>query len=127
MRESTTELFQGDVFTRHGLYDVGTGDEHVTRSLHHEDEVGKCRRIHATTGAGSKDHGDLRNNTRGLGVSVEDAAVGIEPRDSFLDASAGAVVETNDGKAHRRREVHDLVNFLAVRFTEGATKDREVL
>ena len=32
-----------------GLHYVRTGDEHVALFLHHEDEVGQCRRIAGTT------------------------------------------------------------------------------
>ena len=76
---------------------------------------------------GPEDDRDLRHDARGASVATEDAAVGVETRDALLDARAGAVVEANDGQAHGRGEVHDLLDLLAVGLTQRAAEDREVL
>ena len=34
-----TELLEGHFLARHRLHDIGAGDEHVTRLVHHEDEI----------------------------------------------------------------------------------------
>src|SRR6266508_3404004 len=39
MRRRAAELLEGDLLPRHGLHDVGAGDELVRRALDHEDEV----------------------------------------------------------------------------------------
>jgi hypothetical protein len=44
-----------------------------------------------------------------------------------LNARARTVVEANYGQTHGRREVHDLLDLLAVGFAERATEDGEVL
>ena len=44
-----------------------------------------------------------------------------------MDARAPTVVESNDGQAHGRRQVHDLLDLLAVRLAQRATEDGEVL
>ena len=127
MGQRAPELFEGDVFTGDGLHDVGTGDEHVTGVLHHEDEVRQRRGVDATSGARTEDHRDLRHDAGRAGVADEDPAVGVEGGDALLNSRAGAVVQSDDRQTHRRRHVHDLVNLLAVGLADRAAEDREVL
>ena len=43
VRHRTAEFVFGHLFVRHRLDDVGPGDEHVGRVLHHHVKVGDCR------------------------------------------------------------------------------------
>ena len=121
------ELLEGDVLAGHRLHHVGAGDEHVRRALHHEDEVGHGRRVDRAAGAGPEDHADLGDHPRGGHVAVEDAAVGVQRDDAFLDAGSGAVVEADHGHAGRGGQVHDLVDLLGEDLAQGAAEDGEVL
>ena len=76
---------------------------------------------------GPEDHADLRDHARRLHVAEEDAAVGVERHDAFLDAGAGAVVEADHRRADRLGEVHHLVDLLGEHLAERAAEDREVL
>ena len=127
VRHRAAELLLRDVLAGHRLHDVGTGDEHVRRALHHEDEVGHRRRVDRAAGARAEDHADLRDHARRLHVAVEDAAVGVERDDAFLDAGAGAVVEADHRRADRLGEVHHLVDLLGEHLAERAAEDGEVL
>ena len=121
------ELLERHVLAGHRLHHVGARDEHVAGVLHHEDEVGQRRRVDRAARAGPEDHRDLGHDARGPGVAVEDAAVGVERRHALLDPRAGAVVEPDDRQAHRRGQVHDLVDLLAVGLAQRAAEDGEVL
>ena len=79
------------------------------------------------TGARAEDHADLRDHARRLHVAGEDAAVGVERDDTFLDAGAGAVVEADHRRADRLGEVHHLVDLLGEHLAERAAEHGEVL
>ena len=76
---------------------------------------------------GPEDHADLRDDARGLHVAREDPAVRVEGDDTLLDARAGAVVEPDDRRADRLREVHHLVDLLGEHLAERAAEHGEVL
>ena len=127
VRHRAAELLVRDVFAGDRLHDVGAGDEHVRHALHHEDEVGHRRRVDRAARARPEHDADLRDHTRRLDVAQEDAAVGRERDDALLDARAAAVVEADERRAGRLRQVHDLVDLLGVHLAERAAEDREVL
>src|SRR5699024_8334896 len=83
--------------------------------------------VDGAAGAGAHDDGDLRDDTRGVHVALEDLAVEAEGDHAFLDAGAAGVVQADDGAADLHGEVHDLGDLLAEDLTEGAAEDREVL
>jgi hypothetical protein len=127
VRHGAAELLLRDVLTGRRLHDIGTGDEHVRRLLHHEDEVRHCRRVDRAAGAGPEDDADLRDDAARLDVAEEDAAVARQAHDAFLDARARAVVEPDERCADARGEIHDLVDLLGEHLAERAAEDREVL
>ena len=123
----TAEVFEGHLFAGHRLDHVGTGDEHVRRVLHHEDEVRHRGRVDGAAGARTHDHADLRDHARRAHVAIEDVAVAGERDHAFLDARAAGVVEPDHRRAGRGREVHDLADFLAHHFPERSPEHHEVL
>ena len=127
VRHRAAELFLGHVFVRDRLDDVGAGDEHVARALHHDDEVGDRRRVDRAAGARPHDRGDLRHDTRRERVAKKDVRVAAERDDAFLDARAAGVVEADDRRAVAHREVHHLDDLGGVGFGERSAEDGEVL
>ena len=127
MRHRAAELLGGDLLVRHGLHDVGAGDEHVGGVLDHEDEVGHRRRVDRAAGAGAHDQRDLRHDARGQHVALEDVGVAGERDDALVDARAAGVVDADHRDADAHRVVHDLADLLGVRLRERAAEDREVL
>src|SRR6478735_632308 len=121
------QIFHGDVFAGDGFDDVGAGDEHLGGLVDHDDEVGQGGGVDVAAGGGSHDQGDLGDDAGGLDVAVEDFAVQAEGDDAFLDAGAGAFVDADQGAAGLEGEVHDLDDFFAVDFAEGAAEDGGVL
>ena len=121
------ELLEGHLLARDGLHDVGSGDEHVARLVHHEDEVGHRRRVHGAAGARTEDHADLRDDAGCEDIAVEYAAVAVKRHDALLDARATRVVETDDRHPDRQRQIHDLVDLLGVRLAECSPEDPEIL
>ena len=127
MRLCATEFFEGDFFARHGLHNIGAGNEHVRGFIDHEDEVSHGGAVHRATGAWAKDHGDLRGHTRRLNVAMENAAVTGERHNAFLNTSTCAVVQTDERRTNRKREIHHLVDLLGEDFAKSTTKHGEVL
>lgn len=123
----TTKIFLADVLVGDGLHDVGTGDEHVRRALHHEDEVSHGRRVDGTTSARAHDHRDLRNNTGGIDVFQEDIGVTTEGVNTLLDSCSTRVVQANNRGSNTHGHVHNLADLLSVGLAERSTEDGEIL
>ena len=92
---STTQLFLVHFFVSHCLHYVRTSDEHVALFLHHEDEVGQCRRIAGTTGTRTEDSRDLRNHSRSNGILVENRGITRNTSYTFLNTGTTRVVQGN--------------------------------
>ncbi len=105
----------------------GSGDEHVARVAHHEDEVGHRRRIDVAAGARPHDHRNLRDDAGRQHVALEHLAIAAERRDAFLDARAAGVEQTDDRSPVLHRHVLDLGDFLRMRFAQRSSEDREIL
>ena len=127
VRDGAAELLRRDLFVRHRLDHVGTGDEHVRGVLHHDDEVGHRGRVDRAARARAHDRRDLRDHAGREHVAREDVAVAAERHDAFLDARAGAVVEADERRAGLGREVHHLADLLGEGAGERAAEDGEVL
>ena len=121
------ELFGGHRLVGHGLHDVGAGDEHVARVLHHEDEVGHGGRVDVAAGARPHDDGDLRDDAGGHDVAREHLAVAAERVDAFLDAGAAGIEQADDRRAVLQRHVLDLGHLAGVALRQRAADDGEVL
>ncbi len=121
------QFLEGDVLSRDRLDDVGAGDEHVGRLIHHDREVGEGRRVDVAARAGAHDQGDLRDHTGGAYVAAEDLAVQPQRGNAFLNARARALVDADDRRSDLDGQIHDLADLLAVHLAEAATENREVL
>ena len=127
MYAGTTELLLGNVFTRDGLDDLGAREEHVARTLAHDVEVSKSRRVNGTTGARTKDSGDLGDHTRSQDVVLEDVTIATESVDTFLNTGTTRVIKADDRSTHLHSKLHDLTDLRSQHFGECTTKDGEVL
>src|SRR5437763_2382685 len=116
-----------DLFVRHGLHDVGAGDEHVRDAPHHEHEVGDRGAVDRPTRARAQDRADLRHHARGERVAQEDAGVAAERDHALLNAGAARVVEPDDGRAVLEGAVHHLADLLGVRLRQRAAEHGEIL
>ena len=127
VRHGAAKLILGDFFVRDGLDDVGTGDEHVTGLVDHGDEIRYRRRVDRAAGARSHDRGDLGNHAGTERVPQKNIGVSGERYHTFLDPGAAGVIQTDDGRSHLRREIHNLADLLRVGFAERTAEDCEVL
>ncbi len=127
VRGRAAERLLGDVLMRHGLDDVGAGDEHVAGLVDHKDEVSERRRIDRAARARTHDGGDLRDHAARKRIAQEDIGVARERQHAFLDARAAGIVQADDGRAGLERQVHNLDDLLGVGFRERTAEDREVL
>ena len=106
---SAAELLYGYVLTGNGFHYLRAGDEHIGVLLGHHDEVGQRRAIYCSTGTRTKDHTNLRNNTRGQNVTLEDLGIAGQRTCSLLNTCSTRVVQTDD----RRSEFHGLIHHIA--------------
>ena len=63
MNFGTTESFLAYIFAGNCLDNFRAGEEHVADAFGHDGEVGKCRRVYRTAGAGTEDGRNLGNYT----------------------------------------------------------------
>src|SRR6266478_8214118 len=63
------ELLLGDFLVGDGLYDIGTGDEHVRRVAGHKNKIGDGGGIDGAAGARAHDRADLRDDAAGERVA----------------------------------------------------------
>ena len=124
---SAAEVLHGDFLVSHGLDDLGAGDEHETRLLDHQDEVGHHRGVHRAAGAGPHDRRNLRHDARRENVANEDVSVAGEADHAFLDPCPCAIVEADHRRAGLHGEVHDLDHLLGEGARQAAAEHREVL
>ena len=121
------ELLEAHLLARHGLHDLGAGDEHVRRLLDHHHEVGDGGRVDRAARARAHDERDLRDHAGGLHVSQEDVGVAGERDDALLDAGPARVVDSDDRAAEPGGHVHDLHDLLGKGLAQGAAEYGEVL
>ncbi len=81
---------------------------------YHENEVGHRRRIDRATGAGTHDHRDLRHDTGGHDVALEDVSVAAEGSNAFLDTGTTRVIQADHRSTNLHRLVHDLADLLGM-------------
>ncbi len=121
------ELLERHLLAGHGLDHVGAGDEHVRGLADHEREVREGGGVDGAARAGAHDHADLGDHARGPDVPLEDVAVAGERGRPLLDPRAAGVVDLDERRPGRHREVHHLADLLGVDLAERAAEDREVL
>ena len=124
---SATEFLLGDFLVRDRLDDVGAGNEHIRGVASHEDEIGDGGRVDGATRARAHDGADLWDDSAGQRVAEENIGVARERRDAFLNTRAAGIVEADDRSSGAHGEVHNLADFLGVRFRERTAEDSKVL
>ncbi len=114
MHARAAELFRRHLFIGHRLHDIGTGDEHVGRVLHHEDEIGHGRRIDIAARAWAHDHPNLRDDAGRAHIAQEHFAIAAKRIDAFLDARAARIEQADDRRAGTHRHILDLGHLARV-------------
>ena len=127
MSERPTEFFHTDVFPGDCFDDVGTGDKHLTGLVDHDYEVREGRRIHCTAGCGATHNRNLRNNTRGAGIALENLTVFPQRSYTLLDSGSAGIQDANHGDFCGQGKVHDLDDLVACHLAQRTTEHGEVL
>ena len=86
-------------------------DIHIGRIPNHEDKVRYRRGIHRPAGARAHNHGDLRNDTRGQNVALENLCVPSQRINAFLDSRTPRVIQSYNGSAHLQGMIKDFADF----------------
>src|SRR5947208_9611538 len=103
----SSELFEADSLVEDCFDHIGTGDEHVAGLVHHEREVGHCRRVHGSASTGTHYRRDLRNHARGENVSKEYFRIASAAHNPLLYPSTSRVVQSDDWDPGLTGHVHD--------------------
>ena len=75
MHHGAAQFIDGHILASDGLHHLGAGKEHVAVLFGHEDEVGECGAVDSTTGAGAEDGADLRDDTAGQDIALENLGI----------------------------------------------------
>ncbi len=127
MNRCAAQFLEGDLFMGDGFNHLRSGHEHIRRVAHHDNEIGKRRRVHCAARARSHDDANLGNHTRRQGVAQEYIGVAAQRYHAFLDARSAGVVQTDDGGAVLHGDIHDFTDFLCMSLAEAAAEHGEVL
>src|SRR5262249_37303284 len=127
VRRRAAELLERHLLPRHRLHHVRAGDEHVRRSLDHEDEVCDRRRVDGAARARAHHERDLRDPPGALHVAPEDLRVAGERDDTFLDPRPAGVVDADQRAPVLEREVHHLADLLGEDLAQRPAEHSEVL
>ena len=95
--ECSAQLLHPDIFTGHGLDDVRARDEHLAGLVDHDHEVCEGRGVDGSTCSGPADNGNLGDDTRSFGVSLEDLSIFTEGDHTFLDSSSARIQDSDNG------------------------------
>jgi len=129
-RSTAQGLFR-HILLGHRLNNVGTGDKHVTFTVHHHDKIGDGGRVHRPTRAGSHDGRKLRDHAGGQGVSVKNIGVTRQRHHALLDTRPAGVVEAEDGRAAVRLTIEltpDVVVMdIAMPLLDGVEATRQIM
>ena len=123
----STQLLHCDFFSKDLFDHRRSGNEHLARSLDHDDEVSQCRRIRGYTDTRTHDSGDLGDGARGNAVLKEDFSYGRGYRKSLLYPGSHRVVETDEGDTQLACCLNNVGNLLCVGAANGPGQDRPVL
>ena len=123
----TAQFLLVHLFVGHSLHHIGTGDEHMALLLHHEDEIGKRRRIARTAGARAENGRNLRNHSRSNGVLVEDGGISRNATHPFLDAGTSRVVEGNHRCPVAQGQLLHLLDLPCSRLAQRTAVDGKVV
>ncbi len=116
-----------DVFTGDRLDHIGSRDKQIGRVIDHEREVGQGRTVHGSAGARAHDQRDLRHHAAREHIPLKDVRVAGQRLHALLDARTARVVQTDDGRAHQQRLVHDAANLLRMHRRQTPAEHRKVL
>src|SRR5215213_6433911 len=127
MRNSAAKFFLSDFLMRHRLNHVRSGNEHVRRVFDHDVEVRDRRTVNGAAGTRPHDATDLRDHAARERVAQKNIRVTTKTNDTFLNARAAGIIQTDNRSTDLHREVHHLANFFCVRLGKGTAKDSEIL
>ena len=119
--------FEADLLARHGLDDLGAGDEHVAGVLDHENIVGHGRRVDRAARGRPHDGRDLRDDAGAGRVAEKNLAVAGQGVDRLLDAGPARVVHADERHPGFQGQIHDLADLPGVHLAETAGAGGEIL
>src|SRR5699024_8358732 len=97
------------------------------RFFYHENKIGHCRRIYGSSGTGSHDRRQLRNDSRTLYISVKDIRVSSQRSHSFLNPGPSTVVQSDERSTILQSPVHDLTDLPRIGLRKRSAENRKIL
>ena len=127
VRHRSPQLLFRNFFVGDRLDHVGTRNEHVGGFVYHQDKIGNRRRVNCPTGTRPHDGRDLRHDSAVQSVTQKDIGVAGQRHHTFLNASSTGVIQSNQRRAHLRRQIHNLDDFSRICLGKRSAKHREIL
>ena len=110
----TAQFFLAHFFMDHCFHYIRSGDKHVTLFFHHENKVGEGRRVAGTSGTRAEDSRNLRNDTAGHCILIEDICVTRKAFDTFLNTCTTRIIQCNDRSTVFQSQLLHFNDFLGV-------------
>ena len=121
------QFLLANVLMRDGLHNVWTRYKHIRRVADHEDKIRDRWRVHRTASAWPHDHGNLWNHAAGKDVLLKHVGITAQACNALLNPGATTIGQADHGRTDLHRLLHDLTDFLGMRFGKGSAKNGEVL
>jgi hypothetical protein len=98
VRHGAAERLGVDALAGRALHEIRPAESHERRSLHHHDDVRKCREIRASRDARTHHRGQLRNSQ----ITTHDRVVVEEPARAVLPGKHAALIrQVHAGRVHQ--------------------------
>ena len=127
MNLGAAELLYGHILARNSLHHLGSCQEHVAVLLGHHDEVGQCRAVDSTTGAGTEDGANLRHHAASQDITLKNLSIACQRVAAFLNTGSARVVQTDNGGTRLHGLIHNLADFQRHRLAQATGKHRKIL
>ena len=127
VNHGAAKFVDGDILASDGLDHLRAGKEHVAVLLRHENKVGQSGAVDRAAGAGAENGADLRNNTRGKDIALENLGISGQGIAAFLDTGSARVVKTDDGGTDLHGLIHYLANLQGHGLAQRTAEDGEIL
>jgi len=121
------KLLGGDIFTGDLLDHFGSRQEHIRRLPNHHDKISDGRRIDGAPGAWSQNKGNLGNHARVENIFQENIGITSQGIYAFLYPCPAGIVEPDNRRSNTGGHIHNLADFLGIRFRQGSSEEGKIL
>lgn len=119
MGNGSAQFLKTDIFTSDGANDFRPGDKHIAFVFDHDSKVGHSRTVNRSSGTGSIDDRDLRNDSGAGHIAIKNVGIAGQGANTFLNAGTTAFIEADNRTTGLLGQVHYFADFAGKYFTQG--------